>query len=109
MPEFKPSGVRCDRDPILAGAEAMIAGTVFGFALPRMEHAYLSDFRLNLSASTQAFLSTAASRMMALTGIVFVIGIVVVQFSAAAYSPRMALLGRRRDESPISGREGAVA
>src|SRR5438128_776993 len=106
MPEFKSSGVRCDRDPILAGAEAMIAGTVFGFALPRMEHAYLSDFRLNLSASTQAFLSTAASRMM---GIVFVIGIVTVQFSAAAYSPRMALLVRRRDGSSISGRKEAAA
>jgi uncharacterized membrane protein len=67
-------------------------GIVCGFGLPRIEHAYLADYKLGLSvASTQAFLSGAASGMMALTGIVFAIGTVMVQFSAIAYSPRLAL------------------
>ena len=42
-------------------------------------------------SSAQAFLSAAASGMMALTGIVFAIAFVMVQFSAIAYSPRLAL------------------
>jgi uncharacterized membrane protein len=67
-------------------------GIICGFALPRIEHAYFATYTLGLSvASTQAFLSSAASGMMALTGIVFAIGAVMVQFSAIAYSPRLAL------------------
>jgi uncharacterized membrane protein len=70
----------------------VVAGIVLGFTLPRIEAAYLSDYTLGLSvASTQAFLAAAASGMMAITGIVFAIAIVMVQFSAAAYSPRVAL------------------
>jgi hypothetical protein len=65
---------------------------VCGFTLPRIEQAYFAAYKLGLSvASTQAFLSAAASGMMALTGIVFAIGMVMVQFSAIAYSPRLAL------------------
>jgi uncharacterized membrane protein len=41
--------------------------------------------------SAQAFLSAAASGMMALTGIVFAVAFVMVQFSAVAYSPRLVL------------------
>src|SRR4051812_29577497 len=77
----------------------VIAAIVLGFTLPSIEHDYLADFSFNLSvASTQAFLSAAASGMMALTGIVFAIATVMVQFSAAAYSPRLALtfVGDRR-------------
>jgi len=67
-------------------------GIICGFGLPRIEHAYFATYTLGLSvASTQAFLSGAASGMMALTGIVFAIGTVMVQFSAIAYSPRLAL------------------
>ena len=52
----------------------------------------MAAYTLGLSvASTQAFLSGAASGMMALTGIVFAIGTVMMQFSAIAYSPRLAL------------------
>jgi uncharacterized membrane protein len=60
--------------------------------LPRIENAYFpsNDFGLAVS-SAQAFLSAAASGMMALTGIVFAIAFVMVQFSAIAYSPRLAL------------------
>ncbi len=60
--------------------------------LPRIENAYFATTSLGLSvASAQAFLSSVASGMMALTGIVFAIAFVMVQFSAIAYSPRLAL------------------
>ena len=50
------------------------------------------DLHLGLSvASAQALLSAAASGMMALTGIVFAMAFVMVQFSAIAYSPRLVL------------------
>jgi uncharacterized membrane protein len=63
-----------------------------GFALPRLEQAYLSSYSFDLSvASAQAWLSAAASGMMALTGIVFAMAFVMVQFSAIAYSPRLVL------------------
>jgi uncharacterized membrane protein len=68
------------------------ASVVCGLALPRMEHAYLASYTLNLSvASAQAYLSAAASGMMSLTGIVFAMAFVMVQFSAIAYSPRLVL------------------
>jgi hypothetical protein len=44
------------------------ASVVCGLALPRIEQAYLAPYTLNLSvASAQAYLSAAASGMMALT------------------------------------------
>ena len=47
---------------------------------------------MNLSvASAQACLSATASGMMALTGIVFAMAFVMVQFNAIAYSPRLVL------------------
>jgi uncharacterized membrane protein len=69
-----------------------LASTVCGFALPRLERAYLSAYTLDVSvASVQAYLSAVASGMMVLTGIVFSIAFVMVQFSAIAYSPRLVL------------------
>src|SRR5712675_2162721 len=63
-----------------------------GLTLPRIEQAYLASFTFNLSvASAQAYLSAAASGMMALTGVVFAMAFVMVQFSAIAYSPRLVL------------------
>src|SRR5512145_2205190 len=68
------------------------ASVVGGFALPRLEQAYLASHTLSLSVtSAQAYLSAAASGMMALTGIVFAMAFVMVQFSAIAYSPRLVL------------------
>jgi uncharacterized membrane protein len=69
------------------------AGSViFGVLFPRLENAYLASYTLNVSVtSAQAYLSAAASGMMALTGIVFSIAFVMVQFSAIAYSPRLVL------------------
>lgn len=63
------------------------------FTFPRIERAYLGSYELGLSVSSvQAYLSAAASGMMALTAIVFSIAFVMVQFSAIAYSPRLVLL-----------------
>ena len=71
----------------------VFGATILGFELPRLEHELLASYTHGLSvASTQSFLSAVASGMMALTGIVFAIAIVIVQFSAIAYSPRLALL-----------------
>jgi uncharacterized membrane protein len=68
------------------------ASVVCGLALPRIEQAFLASHTVNLSvASAQAYLSAAASGMMALTGIVFAMAFVMVQFSAIAYSPRLVL------------------
>ena len=68
------------------------ASVVCGLTLPRIEQEYLASYSLNLSvASAQAYLSAAASGMMALMGIVFAMAFVMVQFSAIAYSPRLVL------------------
>jgi uncharacterized membrane protein len=70
-----------------------VAGSVAcGLALPRIEQAYLASYTFDLSVtSAQAWLSAAASGMMALTGVVFAMAFVMVQFSAIAYSPRLML------------------
>src|ERR1700730_2040956 len=69
-----------------------ITSIICGFGLPRLEHTYLASYTLELSAtSVQAYLAAVASGTMVLTGIVFSIAFVVVQFSAIAYSPRLVL------------------
>lgn len=71
----------------------VVTSVLAAFALPRIEHAYFESYSLGLSiSSVQAYLSAAASGMMALTAIVFSIAFVMVQFSAIAYSPRLVLL-----------------
>jgi len=68
------------------------ASAACGMVLPRIEQAYFASYTLNLSvASAQAYLSAVASGMMAITGIVFAMAFVMVQFSAIAYSPRLVL------------------
>ena len=58
--------------------------------LPRFEHMYLASYASGVSAaSAQVFFGSVASGMLALTGIVFSIGMVMVQFGATAYSPRL--------------------
>jgi uncharacterized membrane protein len=74
--------------PMIYVAIAVVAGLV----LPRIEQLYLATYALNVSVSSaQAYLSAVASGMMALTGIVFAMAFVMVQFSAIAYSPRLTL------------------
>ena len=65
------------------------AAFAFGQVLPRFELAYGAQ-NLGISiSSAQACLSAAASGMMALTGVVFALAFIMVQFSAVAYSPRL--------------------
>ena len=68
------------------------ASVLCGLTLPRIEQAYLASYTFSLSvASAQACLSAVASGMMALTGVIFAMAFVMVQFSAIAYSPRLVL------------------
>jgi uncharacterized membrane protein len=61
-----------------------------GLVLPRIEYHSLAAYSHGMSvASAQAALSAIASGMLALTGIVFALAFVMVQFSATAYSPRL--------------------
>src|SRR6476646_2536479 len=72
-----------------------------GITLPRLEQAYFPyDSGISV-ASAQAFLAAVASGMIALTSIVFTVGLVMVQFSAIAYSPRLVLL-MARDPKAVS-------
>jgi uncharacterized membrane protein len=69
----------------------MLASIVLVGVLPRLEHQLLPHVDLGISASSAlAALSAVASGMMALTGIVFSVAFVMVQFSAVTYSPRFA-------------------
>ncbi len=68
------------------------ASFLCGITLPRLEHAYLKyDSGISV-ASAQAFFTAVSSGMIGLTGVVFALGLVMVQFSALAYSPRIVLL-----------------
>jgi uncharacterized membrane protein len=65
---------------------------VFGMVFPRIEHRLFSGLESTMSASAaMAICSSIASGMIALTGIVFSLTFVMVQFSATAYSPRLVL------------------
>jgi uncharacterized membrane protein len=69
-----------------------LASIIAGLVLPRIENAYLPAYTHGASVgSALAFFSAVSSGMMALTGIVFAIAFVLVQFSAVAYSPRLAV------------------
>lgn len=66
-----------------------VASIVAGLLVPRLEARFMAS-GLDLSTSSaQAYLSAVASGMMALTGIVFSIAFVLVQFNAIVYSPRL--------------------
>src|SRR5438874_8737793 len=69
-----------------------IAAFALGLTLPRIEARFLPEWTspMNASAAT-AIYSAVASGMIALTGIVFSLAFVMVQFSATAYSPRLML------------------
>jgi uncharacterized membrane protein len=74
--------------PLLYALAALTMGMVF----PRLEHYYLPRLVANISApAAEAICSSVASGMIALTGIVFSLTFVMVQFSATAYSPRLVL------------------
>ncbi|PWS36080.1 hypothetical protein DFH01_12800 [Falsiroseomonas bella] len=69
----------------------MMVSMVLAATLPRLEYAFLPHVEIGISASSAlAALSAVASGMMALTGIVFSVAFVLLQFSAVTYSPRFA-------------------
>jgi uncharacterized membrane protein len=69
-----------------------LAAVLLGMVIPRLEHRYLPHLLSAISPSgAQAICSAIASGMIALTGIVFSLTFVMVQFSATAYSPRLVL------------------
>src|ERR1700761_694023 len=70
-----------------------VASLLAGGILPRLEREYLFTHTHDMSAAAaMAFFSAVSSGMMALTGIVFAIAFVMVQFSALAYSPRLVVM-----------------
>ncbi len=63
-----------------------------GMVLPRLEHHFMPGLVSTMSPpAAMAICSAIASGMIALTGIVFSLAFVMVQFSASAYSPRLVL------------------
>lgn len=74
--------------PLTYASVALIAG----LTLPRIEHHFLPGWVSTMSTTAaMTVCSTIASGMIALTGIVFSLTFVMIQFSATAYSPRLVL------------------
>jgi uncharacterized membrane protein len=69
-----------------------LGGVIVGLIIPRIESRLWPDLLSPMSVSSAiAIYSAIASGMIALTGIVFSLVFVMVQFSATAYSPRLVL------------------
>ena len=74
--------------PLLYAVAAVFAD----FVMPRIEHRFLPGFTAEMSApAAMAIYTSIGSGMLALTGIVFSLAFVMVQFSSTAYSPRLVL------------------
>jgi uncharacterized membrane protein len=74
--------------PLVYALVTLVVGMIF----PRLEHRFLPHLVSTISASSaMAICSSISSGMIALTGIVFSLAFVMVQFSATAYSPRLVL------------------
>jgi uncharacterized membrane protein len=74
--------------PLLYAAGALI----LGFTVPRLAYNVLPGFVSTVSVNAAiGIYSAIASGMIALTGVVFSLTFVMVQFSATAYSPRLVL------------------
>src|SRR4249919_2207457 len=69
-----------------------VGSLAVGLVLPRFEARIFPEYWSPISSSAaMAIYSAIASGMIALTGIVFSLTFVMVQFSATAYSPRLVL------------------
>jgi len=74
--------------PLLYAGGALIVG----FTVPRLAYSILPGYVSSVSVNAAiGIYSAVASGMIALTGIVFSLTFVMVQFSATAYSPRLVL------------------
>jgi uncharacterized membrane protein len=73
-------------------ASYAVVALAAGLLLPRLEARLLPGFQSGLSSSAAlAIFASIGSGMIALTGIVFSLAFVMVQFSSTAYSPRLVL------------------
>jgi len=69
-----------------------VVAVSLGLALPRIEVSFLPTWDSGISsAAAMTMYASIASGMITLTGIVFSLVFVMVQFSATAYSPRLVL------------------
>src|SRR5262249_3890575 len=83
---------RVDTTPWTVTAVYAGAAIAAGVLLPRLESRLLPRLLSPVSVSAAiAIYSSVASGMIALTGVVFSLTFVMVQFSATAYSPRLVL------------------
>jgi uncharacterized membrane protein len=74
--------------PLIYAGAALVAGLI----VPRLEGQLFPQFSSPMgAASAIAIYSSIASGMIALTGIVFSLTFVMVQFSSSTYSPRLVL------------------
>jgi uncharacterized membrane protein len=84
--------VRVDTTPWTVTAVYAGAAIAAGVLLPRLESRLLPRLLSPVSVTAAvAIYSSVASGMIALTGVVFSLTFVMVQFSATAYSPRLVL------------------
>src|SRR5262252_142435 len=69
-----------------------VGALILGFTVPRLAYDILPSLVSTISVNAAiGIYSAVASGMIALTGIVFSLTFVMVQFSATAYSPRLVL------------------
>jgi uncharacterized membrane protein len=69
-----------------------LAASTIGFTIPRYSSLFLPKFVSTMSVGAAiGIYSAIASGMIALTGIVFSIAFLMIQFSATVYSPRLVL------------------
>lgn len=74
--------------PLIYAAIAVVADLI----LPRLEHSFFPRLTAEMSAPVaMAIYTSVGSGMLALTGIVFSLAFVMIQFSSTAYSPRLVL------------------
>src|SRR5262249_11002045 len=68
------------------------AAIVFSLIFPRFEYEHFRAVSHDLSAAAgAAFFASVAQGMLALTGVVFALAFVMIQFASTAYSPRLVL------------------
>src|SRR6476469_2419797 len=78
--------------PWLVPMVYVVTAILVGMVLPRIETLFFPHLKAELSIDVAiALYSSIASGMMALTGIVFSLTFLMVQFSATAYSPRLVM------------------
>src|SRR5215472_13652702 len=69
-----------------------VGALIVGFTVPRLADTILPSYVSTISVNAAiGIYSAVASGMIALTGVVFSLSFVMVQFSATAYSPRLVL------------------